>query len=356
MHGTPYLMIKTLRITSVAAVLLAVVVLASVLGYLRPASLIHLNFGVRSDKQIEKILGGPSAVDRFKEQYGNKVPSGQDTTPPLVKQADLFAEIINPKPPDGTPAMTSIVPAPKMLPIKPIGTVSGKFELLGTCCSSNPSSSFAYIHLPDNTFQWVGVGAEIGHVKVKEIRKGSIVYSDGSRDVEMNAEATPETSSLLETGRAPKEVAGGNPQASSEPRVSGRASNSKMPTSNSAHAATSPIKGIPNPTGARPSMTPSRAAALREPLPSAQISKEEQENLSRLGSRLKDGAGADSNAAAGKLISEYRSSQTNPSQAAGVPNPLDPVDANKGAWKENMREDTRRQWQKRLTVPRSTKK
>ena len=57
MHGTPYLMIKTLRITSVAAVLLAVVVLASVLEYLRPASLVHLNFGVRSDKQIEKILG-----------------------------------------------------------------------------------------------------------------------------------------------------------------------------------------------------------------------------------------------------------------------------------------------------------
>jgi len=202
----------------------------------------------------------------------------------------------------------------------------------------------------------VGVGAEIGHVTVKEIRKGSIVYWDGKQDIEMNAEATPETSSLLETGKAPKEVAGGKPQASSEPQASGRASNSKMPTSNSAHAATSPIKGIPNPTGPRPSMAPSRAAALGEPLPSAQISKEEQENLSRLGHRLKEGTGADSNAAAGKLISEYRSSQTNPSQAGGVPNPLDPVDANKGAWKENMREETRRQWQKRLTMPRPTQK
>ncbi|HQU46737.1 MAG TPA: xylose isomerase, partial [Pirellulales bacterium] len=47
-----------------------------------------------------------------------------------------------------------------------------------------------------------GVGAEIGHVTIKEIRKGSIVCWDGSRDVEMTTVATPETSTLLETGKA----------------------------------------------------------------------------------------------------------------------------------------------------------
>jgi hypothetical protein len=242
-----------------------------------------------------------------------------------------------------------------------LGAVSSKFELLGTCYSSSPSSSFAYIHLPDNTFQWVGVGAEIGHVTVKEIRKGSITYSDGSHDVEMNAESTPETSTLLETGKAPKEVASGKSQSPSDPQASGRASKLKPPASSSANAATGPVKGTQKATGRagdpRSSVASSRAAALGEPLPSAQMSKEEQENLSRLGNRLKEGAGADANnAAAGKLISDFKSSQANPSQTATVPNPVEPVDANKGAWKDNMKEEARRQWQKRLTVPRPTQK
>ncbi len=202
-------MIKTLRITSVAAVLLAVVVLASVLGFERCASLLPLNLGVRSDKQTEKILSGPTAVERFKEQYGNKAPDqGQDKTPPLVKQAEMFANIINPLAPDGTrPAVASKLPIkPVAGTVKPAGPVSSKFDLLATCCSSDPKTSFAQIRLVDGTYQWVGVGSEIGHVTIKEIHNGSIVCSDGGRDFPMDMQAAPETSSLLETGKAPKDA------------------------------------------------------------------------------------------------------------------------------------------------------
>jgi hypothetical protein len=339
----PLLMIKTLRITSVAAVLLAVVVLASVLGYLRPAALIHLNFGVRSDKQIEKILGGPSAMDRFKAQYGNKVQSGEDSTPPLVKQAELFADIINPSAPPGLPpgGLSSLPPAP-VFKGKPSVPVSGKFELLGTCYSSTPGTSFAYIRLPDGTCQWASVGTEIGRVTIKEVRKGSIVCWDGGRDVEMNTVATPDTSSLLETGRAPKE-ASNQSQASSEPPALGRAADLKLPARTSA-----PVHPV------RPSVASSRGAALG--VPPAQISKEEQENLTELGNRLKTGEDTDTNPSVSRLISDFKSAQANPSQAMSVPNPVAPAEANKGAWKENMKEDTRRQWQRRLTMPRATKK
>ena len=237
-------MSKALRRTSAAAVLLAVVVLASVLGFLRPASLVPLNLGVHSDKQTEKILSGPSAVDRFKEQYGNKVPDGQGTTPPLVKQAEAFANIINPPAPDGTRPTAAFknVPKPIAAAVKPTGPVSSKFDLLATCCSSDPKTSFAQIRLADGTYQWVGVGSEIGHVTIKEIHNGSIVCSDGGRDFPMNTQATPETSSLLETGKVPKDAASLKAQASTEPAASGRGPNVKPQMATAANTPASPAK------------------------------------------------------------------------------------------------------------------
>jgi hypothetical protein len=328
-------MIKTLRITSAAAVVLAVVVLASVLGFLRPASLVHLNFGARDDKQIGKILDGASAVERFKAQTGDKASSSADTTPPLVKQADLFAEIINPPASVAAPKLPSQLPPKPVAGVKPFAPVSGKFELLGTCYSADPKTSFAYIQLPDKTYRWVGVGSEIGHATIKEIRSGSIVYLDGIRDVEMNATSTPETSSLLETGKTPA-----TPAASQlPPAVGGK-------TSISPASPASPVK---------PFVASSRTAALRPPLPSTQISKEEQENLSRLGNKLKASAAADPNAAANKLISDYKSSSANPPRGGILPSPGD-ANASKSDWKDSMREEARRQWQNRLAAPRSTKK
>ncbi len=110
-------MIKTLRITGVAAVALAGVVLASVLG---PASLIH--WGGPDDQQMEKIVAAPSAVERFREQYGDKGHVDADQIPPLVRQAELFKDIIDPQLPAAGEAKTPTASAnkPRTPAVKPL--------------------------------------------------------------------------------------------------------------------------------------------------------------------------------------------------------------------------------------------
>jgi len=315
-----------------------------VLGFLGPASFFNLKSGARSDKQIDKILSGASAVERFKAQNGNK-KSTADTTPPLVKQADLFAAILNPPSAEGPRSGGSMPVKPAFSSaIKP-GTVSSKFDLLGTCYSGDPKTSFAYIQLPDKTtYQWVRVGDEIGHVTIKEIRKGSIICSEGGRDAEKEVPPLVETSSLLETGKA-----AAMPAASQLPPAEGE----KPPATSAAAAAPkSPASPV------RPSVASSRAAAslnVVPSMPSAQISKEERESLSQLGNRLKAGASADSDALnPGKLITDYKASLANPPQGGTLPSPGE-MNTNKSAWKESLKEESRRTWQKRL-MPRPTKK
>ena len=93
-------------------------------------------------------------------------------------------------------------------------------------------------------------------------------------------------------------------------------------------------------------------------MPPAQISKEEQEDLSQLGDRLQSAAGAGSiegDAAKNKLISEYKSAQANPTEANKAESPSEPAagqDASKGA----VSEESRRQFLKRLSKPRTSTK
>jgi hypothetical protein len=327
-------MIKTLHITGAAAVILAVVVVASVLGFRRPVSLLHLNFGPRGDKQVDKILSGSSAVDRFKELHKGKVPNEGDATPPLVKEAERFANILNPPVVAEAPAV-----APTNLPQKPTITkppvaVSSKFDLVGICYSSDAKTSLAYIRLPDNTYQWVGQGSEIGHVTLKEIRKGSVVCWDGRRNSEMLVESTRDPSSLLETGASPATPVTPLPR----PTVGTKASNG-------------PVK---------PHAAMNLATIPAAPAPSAQISKEEQQALGDLGNRLKAGtgsAGADS-AERDKLIAEYKSARAGVQEGEKPANPSEqaPLDAGKDAARDSMKEGSRRAFMKKLSMPRSAPK
>jgi hypothetical protein len=344
-------MIKTLRITSVAAVILAAVVLATVLGYLRPASFRRLNLGTGADnKQIEKILGGPSAVDRFRTQY-SKVPTNEETTPPLVKAAEEFANIINPPPvADLLPGpLPDRLPPPPRPPVKPLAQVSTKFDLLSTCYySSNPQASFAYIRLPDNTYKWVGVGEEIGHVTIKEIHKGSIVCWDGKNDIPMSTEPTPETSGLLETA---------NQAPAAAPSVLRPKSGAVVPAARPpvAENAITPQSVTPHVAPSNPSVVPNPAA-----VPPAQMSKEEQENLSRLGDRLKQTGTLDSNdrgAVVDRLISEHKSSHVLPPGIEALRESAEPLDESAAAMKELSRDlsrdqSRRQQYLKRLSLPR----
>jgi hypothetical protein len=324
-------MIKTLRITSVVAVLFAAVVLASVLGFRRPIAFLHLNLGTGGDKQVEKILSGPSAMDRFKEKRGPGTDK-TDPTSPLVKEATVLESIINPPETSSPPPVLRSSPVAKPIPVRP-PIASAKFELLGLCYSSDAKTSLAYIRTPEGGYQWVGPGSEIGHATVKEIRQNSIVYADGGRDVEMPVTAPPETANLLEASDTAATPEPSLPRPTVGPKTTG-----------------SPLK---------PAVAASPKAVAATTVPSAQISREEQESLTQFGDRLKSVAAADSvdrDALNNKLISEYKAAQANPTEANRVESPSETATAETDTSKAAVSEESRRQFLKKLSRPRTSMK
>lgn len=336
-------MIKTLRVTSVAAVVLASIVLASVLvpslvglsvdgdgGTKRIvnmlAPLTRILPYARDDEQMGKILNAPSAVDRFKERHGDKDQSSQDTTPPLVKQAELLANIINPpaastarmsaRPGRGTP-----VPSPPPPPES-----SAKFNLVGTSYSaSDPGASFAYICLADGTYQWVRQGEQVAHYVIKEVKAGSVTCWDGNRTTEMLVEPVPDTASMLETGAA-----------SPVPAASG---------SRSSMAGRTPGQLVAQPVAS------GQPAVGGSDSPSAHLSEEDQQALGDLVDRLKELESDPANraAAASKLISEFRSSRVSAEEAEKLGDLGEELNENKNS----LKEERRREFLRRLNAPRS---
>ena len=321
-----YLMIKTLRITGVAAVAFAGVVLASVLG---PVSVIHLDN--RSDEKMGKILAAPGAVDGFRDLHAGKDQANQDTTPPLVKQAETFKNIIDPKPttPVGT-AVASTTTVRGGPTVKPPVPPSQKFMLLGTAYSpSNPSSSFAYVRFQDNTCQWVPCGSEVGHIVIKEIREDSVVCWDGHRESEVAMEVVPDRASLLEVeedASASEPVEAkiiGSP--SSPPQLSNR---SVLPTT--------------------------RAVAPR-------MTDDELQSLGDLANKIKklhgslgdDDPAADANrvAAVNRLMSEFKSSRVSPQETKK----LEDLGDEPSREKEQAREEQKREFIRKLNAARTSK-
>jgi hypothetical protein len=318
-------MIKTLRITGVAAVAFAGVVLASLLG---PVSLIRLDSS--RDEKIGKILDAPGAVDRSRDLHAGTEPGGPDTTPPLVRQAELFKDIIDPKPLIGVvQTEASASPVRTGPPTKPVST-SQKFALLGTAYSpSNPGSSFAYVRFVDNTCQWVPCGSEVGHIVIKEIRESSIVCWDGHRESEQLIEAVPDRVSLLEAdGGAPAS----DPAAASEPLE---------------------VKVVEAPPS-RPRI-PSRS--VRPPVMGGtpRLTTDEQESLGDLASRLRrlEGPGADANRAAAvdRLISEFKSSRVSPEETRNLEN----LGGEMAGEKERGPEGQKREFIRKLNTARPPK-
>jgi len=175
-------MIKTLRITSVVAVVLAVVF------FVFPAV-----FGFRSDKEVEEFLNLPGAIEKFKEARGGKTRSESQISP-LVKQAEAFALYLSPPKPKRTIApprpTTSRIPSPP-------APVSAKFRLIGTSYyASHPEMSLALIDEPGKGFHWVKQGSEVGHLVIEQIKDGVLVVQDGQRTFELEAERTPKISLL----------------------------------------------------------------------------------------------------------------------------------------------------------------
>jgi hypothetical protein len=193
-------MIKTLRITSIIAVVLAVVF------FVFPAV-----FGFRGDKQIEQFLNSAGVIEGFREAKGDKVEDSRREISPLVKQAEAFALYLNPPPkPKPEPSVSDGKSEPR-----PVGPVTAKFKLVGTSrYALHPELSLALIDEPGKDLHWVRQFSKVGHLIIEQVKDGLVVVRDGKSTFELVAER-PEKGSLLKansssggriTGSKPPEI------------------------------------------------------------------------------------------------------------------------------------------------------
>ena len=173
-------MIKTLRITSVIAAILAVffiVVLAV--------------FGARRDERVDKLLKSPGAVEKFKQAKGATSTQDKGQTSPLIQQAKAFALYLNPPPKPKPKVPTRPQPS---IP-RPTAAVSAKFELKGTAYyASRPELSIALIDEPGKGSHWVGQSSKVGHLVIEQVKDGLVVVQDGQRTFELVVNKPPERS------------------------------------------------------------------------------------------------------------------------------------------------------------------
>lgn len=232
-------MLKTLRITSLIAVVLAVC-----------GVLFIVYLGLKKDPDIVAFLDDPGVVGQFKDKAGTG--DNKDMESPLVVQAHEFALRINPPAPP-KPVVTTTDPTPvpprdpvvKREPPKPPQPsiqppVSGKFTLLATVlCESNPSRSMVLIRQTGKD-EWFWQGEKIGNLEVEEVRNGSAVFSQSGRNKqEYFVPAKNETKSLLKNATAA--VSGGptGPGGFSTPAGSSQATDAASGAGSSATRSTS---------------------------------------------------------------------------------------------------------------------
>jgi len=164
-------MIKTLRITSIIAAIAATGLLVL------PAV-----YGVRSNPKIEEFLKSPGVVEKFTSTKGQQASKDQSQNSPLVKEATIMGNIINPPPPP-KPAPSTQPGSSQPAPPAPIAV---KFDLVATSYfASHPEQSFVLIDEPGKGPHWVKQGSTIGHLTIETVKDGSIVLRDGQKTSEM---------------------------------------------------------------------------------------------------------------------------------------------------------------------------
>lgn len=294
-------MVSTLRITSVVVIFAAALVVVLVAGPSSSVPSLLAGFAVRNDPEIERILNEPSVVEAWVKAHGESPQSGQGTTPPLVREAEAFKNILDPPPApvSATAKSTPTASRPRAV-AKPVPS-SAKFDLVGTTVSL--ANSFAYVRLPDKTYRWVREGDEIGHLLIKEVRNGSIVCWDGHADVEMVTESVPVTSGLIEVGGSTA------PQADSRAAV------------------------VAPPAGGRITGQPAErpwAAELSVGEDDGPMNEQEQQEVGDFIGRLRElqksvsstpdpnSVPQDADEAVKKLMAEYKSSRVSPEEAEKV--------------------------------------
>jgi hypothetical protein len=173
-------MIKTLRITSVVAAILAGVFFVFPVIY-----------GVRTDNSIDKFLELPSAKEKFENAADTKTKTGESQESPLVKQAEAFALYLNPD----KPAVAKIPTKGAKIPgIASKVTVTPKFTVLATIVyPDNPTLSQALIDEPGTGRRWVRQSSMVGHTFIEQVKDGLVVLKSGDETSNLEIQEKPET-------------------------------------------------------------------------------------------------------------------------------------------------------------------
>jgi hypothetical protein len=200
-------MIKTLRITSIIAAILAGVFFVFPVFY-----------GVRSDERIDGFLEQPSIREKFEDVADNKAKAVDSRVSPLVEQAEAFAIYLNPQ--KAAVEKTSI--EPKTTSISNKLPVTPKFKVFATSyCAGSPDLSLALIDEPGKGRYWVRQSSKVGHLLIEEVKDGLVVVKGGQETFELEIEKMPETRSLTGTSPA-SSLKGGQSSSTFLSPVSGR--------------------------------------------------------------------------------------------------------------------------------------
>lgn len=174
-------MIKTLRITSVIAAILAGVFFVFPVVY-----------GVRSDERVDEFLKQPSVKEKFESAADNKAKAVESRTSPLVEQAEAFAAYLNPaKPTTQRPSVTAKTTIDSRLAVTP------KFRVFATSvCPKNPELSLALIDEPGRGRYWVRQSGKVGHLLVEQVKDGAVVIKGSEETFELKIPDKAEATSL----------------------------------------------------------------------------------------------------------------------------------------------------------------
>ena len=171
-------MLKTLRITSIIAVIVAVC---------GAAALVFM--GLKGNPQVNAVLDTPGIVEQFKGKVKDQ-DIKDDKSSPLVAQAKAFALRIDPPPPPKPPAPKVTPPKevartapPKPVIPQPKVTPTVKSDLLATVVyKSAPERSLALLQTSGTKQEWFRQGETVGHLEIQEIRDGSVVFTQGGKN------------------------------------------------------------------------------------------------------------------------------------------------------------------------------
>jgi len=172
-------MIKTLRITTVVAVIL--------MGIFFVFSVV---FGIRDDERIKRFPDSPGVIEKFENSADNKARISENQVSPLVQQAETFALYLKPKS-ETKKDRPVLRPTSVALGLD----VTPKIKVFGTSyCVNNPEMSLALIDEPGKGWHWVRQSSKVGHLQIEQIKNGLVVVKSSNETFEIAIEPSPETS------------------------------------------------------------------------------------------------------------------------------------------------------------------